>query len=197
MCGRTACTVRGGGGWKRSDLAMITAVKRPAGESRGKVAAGPNARQRHRASPPTLPAVRHARRKRLHHGRRDPHPATAAHRQDAVQTPLVIESPDDDREPSHHVGHPLVLVLPGTPPFQIAAGPGRPRPRPTSGVKRQGSPSAPNNGQNIQPRLNRFQRQGNYVPERLGANAHMTDAAIQHYEFSIRGSNCELPLFSR
>ena len=39
------------GAWKRSDLAMITAVKRPAGESRGKVAAGPNARQRHRASP--------------------------------------------------------------------------------------------------------------------------------------------------
>ena len=30
---------------------MVTAVKRPAGESRGKVAAGPNDRQRHRASP--------------------------------------------------------------------------------------------------------------------------------------------------
>jgi hypothetical protein len=32
-------------------LAMVTAVKRPAGESRGKVAAGPNDRRRHRASP--------------------------------------------------------------------------------------------------------------------------------------------------
>ena len=40
-----------GGGWKRSDLATVTAVKRPAGETRGKLAAGPNARQRHRASP--------------------------------------------------------------------------------------------------------------------------------------------------
>jgi hypothetical protein len=30
---------------------MVTAVKRPAGETRGKLAAGPNARQRHRASP--------------------------------------------------------------------------------------------------------------------------------------------------
>ena len=30
---------------------MVTAVKRPAGESRGKVAAGPNTRNRHRASP--------------------------------------------------------------------------------------------------------------------------------------------------
>ena len=30
---------------------MATAAKRPAGESRGKVAAGPDARQRHRASP--------------------------------------------------------------------------------------------------------------------------------------------------
>ena len=51
MCGRTARTVRCGGGWKRSDLATVTAVKRPAGESRGKVTAGPNVRQRHRASP--------------------------------------------------------------------------------------------------------------------------------------------------
>jgi hypothetical protein len=32
-------------------LAMVTAVKRPAGETRGKVAAGPDAGQRHRASP--------------------------------------------------------------------------------------------------------------------------------------------------
>ena len=40
-----------GGGWKRSDLATVTAVKRPAGETRGKLAAGPNIRQRHRASP--------------------------------------------------------------------------------------------------------------------------------------------------
>ncbi len=32
-------------------LTMATAVKRPAGESRGKVAAGPDARRRHRASP--------------------------------------------------------------------------------------------------------------------------------------------------
>jgi hypothetical protein len=40
-----------GGGWKRSNLTMVTAVKRPAGETRGKLAAGPNARQRHRASP--------------------------------------------------------------------------------------------------------------------------------------------------
>jgi len=40
-----------GRGWKRSDLAMVTAVKRPAGETRGKLAAGPDARQRHRASP--------------------------------------------------------------------------------------------------------------------------------------------------
>jgi len=40
-----------GGGWKRSDLATVTAVKRPAGETRGKLAGGPNARQRHRASP--------------------------------------------------------------------------------------------------------------------------------------------------
>ena len=31
--------------------AMVTAVKRPAGETRGKVAAGPDAGQRHRASP--------------------------------------------------------------------------------------------------------------------------------------------------
>src|SRR6266480_3450422 len=31
--------------------AKVTAVKRPAGETRGKVAAGPNAGQRHRASP--------------------------------------------------------------------------------------------------------------------------------------------------
>jgi len=38
-------------GWKRSDLATVTAVKRPAGESRGKVAAGPDVRNRHRASP--------------------------------------------------------------------------------------------------------------------------------------------------
>jgi hypothetical protein len=30
---------------------MVTAVKRPAGETRGKVAAGPHAGQRHRASP--------------------------------------------------------------------------------------------------------------------------------------------------
>src|SRR5215472_5912658 len=30
---------------------MVTAVKRPAGETRGKVAAGPNTGQRHRASP--------------------------------------------------------------------------------------------------------------------------------------------------
>jgi hypothetical protein len=30
---------------------MVTAVKRPAGETRGKVAAGPDAGQRHRASP--------------------------------------------------------------------------------------------------------------------------------------------------
>jgi hypothetical protein len=30
---------------------MVTAVKRPAGESRGKVAAGPNDRRRRRASP--------------------------------------------------------------------------------------------------------------------------------------------------
>jgi hypothetical protein len=28
-----------GGGWKRSDLATVTAVKRPAGETRGKLAA--------------------------------------------------------------------------------------------------------------------------------------------------------------
>ena len=40
-----------GGGWKRGDLAMVTAVKRPEGETRGKLAAGTNARQRHRASP--------------------------------------------------------------------------------------------------------------------------------------------------
>ena len=40
-----------GGGWKRSDLTMVTAVKRPAGETRGKLAAGPDVRQRHRASP--------------------------------------------------------------------------------------------------------------------------------------------------
>ena len=52
-----------GGGWKRSNLATVTAVKRPAGETRGKLAAGPNAGQRHRASPrpyligsPALPA---------------------------------------------------------------------------------------------------------------------------------------------
>ena len=51
MCGKTARTVRSGGGWKRSDLATVTAVKRPAGESRGKVAAGPDVRNRHRASP--------------------------------------------------------------------------------------------------------------------------------------------------
>ncbi len=30
---------------------MVTAVKRPAGETQGKVAAGPGAGQRHRASP--------------------------------------------------------------------------------------------------------------------------------------------------
>jgi hypothetical protein len=30
---------------------MVTAVKRPAGETRGKVAAGPDTGQRHRASP--------------------------------------------------------------------------------------------------------------------------------------------------
>jgi hypothetical protein len=40
-----------GGGWKRSDLATVTAVKRPAGETRGKLAARPDVRQRHRASP--------------------------------------------------------------------------------------------------------------------------------------------------
>jgi hypothetical protein len=40
-----------GGGWKRNDPAMVTAVKRPAGETRGKVAAGPDTGQRHRASP--------------------------------------------------------------------------------------------------------------------------------------------------
>ena len=42
-------------GSKRRELetehpAMVTAVKRPAGETRGKVAAGPDARQCHRAS---------------------------------------------------------------------------------------------------------------------------------------------------
>lgn len=41
-------------GWKRSNLVMVTAVKRPGGETREKVAAGPHARNRHRASPPTL-----------------------------------------------------------------------------------------------------------------------------------------------
>ena len=40
-----------GGGWKRSNLTTVTAVKRPAGETRGKLAAGPDVRQRHRASP--------------------------------------------------------------------------------------------------------------------------------------------------
>jgi hypothetical protein len=30
---------------------MVTAVKRPAGETRGKVAAGPDTGERHRASP--------------------------------------------------------------------------------------------------------------------------------------------------
>ena len=50
-----------GGGWKRSDLATVTAVKRPAGETRGKLAAGPNARQRHRASPRPYTGISHAR----------------------------------------------------------------------------------------------------------------------------------------
>ena len=36
---------------------MATAVKRPAGESRGKVAAGPNARNRRRASPRPYDAI--------------------------------------------------------------------------------------------------------------------------------------------
>jgi hypothetical protein len=38
-------------GLETEHLAMVTAVKRPAGETRAKVAAGPNAGQRHRASP--------------------------------------------------------------------------------------------------------------------------------------------------
>jgi hypothetical protein len=37
---------------------MVTAVKRPAGETRGKVAAGPHAGQRHRASPRPYPVQR-------------------------------------------------------------------------------------------------------------------------------------------
>ena len=38
-------------GLETERLVMVTAVKRPAGETRGKVAAGPDIRQRHRASP--------------------------------------------------------------------------------------------------------------------------------------------------
>jgi hypothetical protein len=38
-------------GLETERMVMVTAVKRPAGETRGKVAAGPDARQRHRASP--------------------------------------------------------------------------------------------------------------------------------------------------
>jgi len=43
-----------GGGWKRSDLTMDAAVKRPAGESRGKVAAGPKRQATPPRQPPTL-----------------------------------------------------------------------------------------------------------------------------------------------
>jgi hypothetical protein len=60
-----------GGGWKRSDLATVTAVKRPAGETRGKLAAGPNVRQRHRASPrPYVTATRSDDRARADSERR-------------------------------------------------------------------------------------------------------------------------------
>jgi hypothetical protein len=45
---------RCGGGWKRSDLAMVTVVKRPAGESRGKMAAGPTCQATPPRQPPTL-----------------------------------------------------------------------------------------------------------------------------------------------
>jgi hypothetical protein len=40
-----------GRGLETEHLAMVTAAKRPAGETQGEVAAGPHTGQRHRASP--------------------------------------------------------------------------------------------------------------------------------------------------
>ena len=64
---------------------------------------------------------RHPHRQRPHRGRRDRRPATAAHRHDAIQAPLVIQPPDDHRKPGRHASHRLVLVLTRPPPVQIAA----------------------------------------------------------------------------
>ena len=50
--------------------AMVTAVKRPAGETRGKVAAGPVAGQCHRASPRPYILILELPGIRLDHGRR-------------------------------------------------------------------------------------------------------------------------------